>query len=161
MKRLSEKQLQILSRVITHYVYRNLPVIEDNHSDLITMSDEFYSDVHKNVSDKLKEIFDNYRRVESVIVNCANAIKPEMLHSHTIEIDILFYANFGLDWDKEVYIGPMTDKDKKDTAAYILNGKFKEHCNKKSKFGDSTMCDINKDINNRVYTLILDTIYCD
>lgn len=58
-------------------------------------------------------------------------------------------------WDAPIQL---ENVNKNNLADFLLEGKFKEHCHKNSQLNDSIMKQLNKDIYNRVYTLLINNI---
>lgn len=59
-------------------------------------------------------------------------------------------TNYGWDIAQEIEM-----VDYKNLADFILGGAFKQACMEHAHLNDETMCYINKDINNRMYTLLM------
>ena len=149
---------QRYSKGIVHYIYRNTDIVEDNHSNNIVMNDGFYNKVYQFVGRKL-QIVCEFKELLTVIDDKMGAEEilslipknKRKLFGEFIS-DFLFNVfYFGTDWDEAIIINEPVEGE---LAKYILNGKFYECCQKHIKMDDSTMELINKDINNRVFTLI-------
>lgn len=69
-------------------------------------------------------------------------------------IAIAFFdmAKFGSNWDEAVEIEPPAEQN---IVEYILPGKFLECCKSGTVMDDIAMREINRDIHNRVYTLMV------
>lgn len=146
---------------ITHYVYRNTK-IEDYHSKSIKMNLDFYRQIYKMVHQKMG----NVERYSKYILKFARserngeALTGDEYYSISEEDRIgfvRFYKKiqgefiYGRSWD----LAELVDVNISGTLArFILDGEFKRHCINNSIFDNKTMKDINKDINNRVYSLI-------
>ena len=152
----SKQQLKKLSRAIAHLVYRNTEV-EDFHSESVIMDEDLYQTVTTIVADKLKSVTRYYNQLMSTSFDdVQRAIQGE---STGIDVDFLdfvtelaFNCACGLEWDSPVELAELPQGDLVD---YILNGHFKQCCTEHRELDDETMCFINKDINNRIYTLLV------
>ncbi len=71
------------------------------------------------------------------------------------EVRFLDMGKWGSSWDDAVEVELPT---KKDLTEYILSGKFLEFCQSGAKLTDSTMRELNRDIHNRVYTLVINKL---
>ena len=152
----SKQQLKSLSRAIAHLVYRNTEV-EDYHSESVVMDDAFYQTVTTIVSDKLKSVTRYYNQLMSTSIDdVQRTLQGESTGIDTEFFDFVNELAFnwacGLEWDSPVELSELPQGD---LAGYILNGHFKQCCAEHRELDDETMCFINKDINNRIYTLLL------
>ena len=57
----------------------------------------------------------------------------------------------GTQWDKPVFLDAAINED---YTGFILEGNFKECCDKHRKLNDETMRYVNKDVCNRIFTLL-------
>ena len=148
-----------LSIGIVHYIYRNTPIVEDNHSENIMMDKSFYSKVYQTVKRKLKTVVE-FRKPLSIL---DDKIPPEQIVRSIPEEnrwrffkyvqEMCFHSTaFGKDWDAPSLIEEPIGNN---LAEFILRGRFLERCQNNAHFDDKTMCEVNKDINNRVYTLLV------
>ncbi len=146
-----------LAKSITHYIYRNT-ALEDYHADGVTMSAAFYDTMYGIISEKLKTVVaetDAFlhcppEKIQEIFAR----FSPE--NTDTFEryvIEISFGFHYGTSWDEPVYL---TEKPQGDLTAYVLGGQFRAHCEAGACLDDAAMCRINKDVYNRVYTLLSD-----
>lgn len=70
-----------------------------------------------------------------------------------IEVTELLREYFEASWDPAQTID--CNLDCGSLANYVLLGRFLECCNNGAILNDKTMCYINKDIHNRIYTLLI------
>lgn len=71
-------------------------------------------------------------------------------------ITIIHY-NFGSDWDSAELLD--YNLNNKRATNFVLSGRFLECCQKRAILDDKTMCYINKDIHNRIYTLLVNEYF--
>ena len=150
-------RLQRLAIGLTHYIYRNTK-IEDYHADMVNMDNRLYLWALDYYKERIKIVLRRKKIIKALENNDIEAIK-EMLEYYgekspvycmIFEI-ILFMAN--TTWDAPVEV---EKKDPHTTGyRYMLEGKFFRHCMDGDKLDNKVMCDINKDICNRIYTLLL------
>jgi len=67
--------------------------------------------------------------------------------------ELIWGLTFGTQWDAATVCAPI--ESSQSGATYILGGRFKECCALGCRLDDKTMCYINKDIHNRVYSLLV------
>lgn len=155
----TDAEKRSLAKAIVHYVYRNTPAVEDSHSDGIVMDDAFYRKIYKSVYNKMF-LVQKYNGFYCQIEN-SNQLK-NFLSSQKLDkpLEFLSYGQnishnfiYGKLWDKAELIEELP---KTNLTSYILSGKFKQYCKEKREFDDNAMRDINKDIYNRIYTLLLE-----
>lgn len=151
-----------LARAITHYVYRNTK-IEDYHSENVVMDLNFYKKVYKQVYAKMvkAERFTKYiigfarreKEGKSLGAEAFNLIKEEDVAGFVpFYKQINWNSLFGKSWDEAELIDV---KVSGTLARFILDGEFKKHCFSGSHLDDNAMKEINKDIHNRVYSLLI------
>ena len=148
-----------LSIGIVHYIYRNTHIVENSHSANIVMDKSFYSKVYQTVKRKLKTVVEFQKPLSILddkvtIEQIMNAIPEESrLRFCKYVQEMRFHSvGFGKDWDLP---SPVEEPIGNNLAKFILRGKFLECCQDNVYFNDKTMCEVNKDINNRVYTLLI------
>lgn len=124
----------------------------------------FYKKIYAIVSAKLR----NVKKFNKYIIHFdGNAFESEEEISRLIATvpddiqlgfirylqNIAFGMMFGIGWDRAVAM----DWDPKNGsgASYILAGEFLNCCRNGEVLGDATMCRINKDVHNRIYTLLI------
>lgn len=118
---------------ITHYVYRNTR-LEDFHAECVQMDRNFYRIIYNTVRTKLK----NVRELQLKFIRYLQ--------------DITFGLFFGTNWDTAVQAEKI--RANQSYANYVLAGKFNECCQNGCLLNDATMRIINKDVHNRIYTLL-------
>ena len=152
----NKEELKVLSRAITHLVYRNTEV-EDFHSESVIMDEKFYYTVIKIVVNKLKLVTKFYNQLMSVseddITRTISGQQSDLDNSFLRFLGELFFnCQFGTHWDDPVQLEQMPQGE---LSKYILDGHFRQCCLEHRELDDDTMCFINKDINNRIYTLLV------
>ena len=60
---------------------------------------------------------------------------------------------FGTSWDKAKEVDVSLQNS--DYAQYVLSGEFLKSCQNNVELDDEVMCNINKDIHNRIYSLLI------
>lgn len=147
------------ARDYVHYIYRNTEV-EDLHAAAIKMDMSTYEIVKKIVEKQIGKWERNYAMIydAATISECKRKMRGmnEQRQSEFAEfvIAIAFFnmAKFGSNWDEAVEIEPPTNQN---IAEYVLSGKFLECCKSGTVMDDIAMREINRDIHNRVYTLMI------
>lgn len=160
-----EDEKRIMARSITHYVYRNT-VLEDYHSKCVKMNMKFYKKMYKVIYTKLEQVKKFYSYIYNSpqkfpdikdMRNCLAIIDnvPERNKLEAIEYCEAIWWNmyYGSNWEVAERLD--INSNMECEAAYILEGHFIECCKKGEYLNDKIMCYINKDIHNRVYTLLL------
>ncbi len=152
--RLSKEEL---AKIFAHFLYRNTAV-EDYHRENVCMDEKLYAAVLRIVTSNLRKVARNHNLLLSVkeeeLASVVNAMYPtramEFLHYAQ---EFAFYCTYkpGFGWDPPVLLQTQPPKDK---AVYLLGGEFLRGCTRRWDFDDSAMCRINKDIYNRIYTLV-------
>lgn len=121
-----------LAKFLFKYLYRDLPIIEDSHAGYsINLSMEFYNKVSANVAKKIV-MLSELEMTEEMYVTLS-----QMPHN-------------GIDDPVELEL-----PNECTLNAYILEGEFLNACVNNVRFNDAAMKRINKDIVNRVYTLLI------
>ncbi|MBE6679524.1 MAG: hypothetical protein E7598_03280 [Ruminococcaceae bacterium] len=154
---INEITTQNMSVALVHYIYRDT-VIEDYHSECVIMDGALYEIIYKVVRKNLSRakrfypVFKRIKEPDDVV------LLPRETFSSSLAKEFLLFAagilmlnNTNAGWDdaKEIEW-----KNFKKPAEFVLNGVFKEYCDNHVVLDDKAMCEINKDINNRVYTLL-------
>ena len=149
-------RLQKLAIGLTHVIYRNT-AIEDMHSVKAQMDKKFYDDAYLyfkqmiDIADRNKDIYRMYMVDNSEELLTQKLKNPETTPDAKEIIAGIYFYSLNSEWDIPTLCSDEPTDDKTD---YMLRGKFKEHCEKSSKLNDKVMCEINKDICNRIYTLL-------
>lgn len=147
-----------LALCYTHIAYRNT-ALEDYHSQNVIMDDDFYNIIYEIVSKQIKRIKRNQKILVQInsLEEC-NTLLQQMYYPRAKEfqefaLEVFRTIQFknGSQWDPAEVL---ESKKPKDAAEYILSGHFKECCELHRKLDNATMKYINRDIHNRMYTLI-------
>lgn len=155
----NDRDLRKTARDYVHYIYRNTEV-EDLHATAVKMDMTIYEIVKKIVEKQIGKWERNYAMIydAATISECKrkmrgmNKQRQKEFAEFVIEMAFFNMAKFGLNWDEAVEIEPPRDQN---IAEYILSGKFLECCKTETMLDDIAMCKINRDIHNRVYTLMV------
>ena len=149
-------KLQKLAIGLTHVIYRNT-AIEDMHSVGAQMDKAFYDDAYYYFK-QMMDIADRNNDIYKMFLadNGEELLTQKLNNSETSSeekeiIAVIYFYSLNSEWDIPTLC---SDELIEDKTEYMLKGKFKEHCDKGSKLGDRVMCEINKDICNRIYTLL-------
>lgn len=144
-----------LALAYTHSIYRNTE-LEDYHSGKVEMNMALYGIIRKIVKEKIEYInVENRKLAKFKSLEALNKHIKEHPNSHTYMYVAEIYLNsiMGLDWDSPV-MSEDTIINNNNLADYILKGNFLEYCEKHMRLNDAAMRYINKDVYNRVYTLV-------
>ena len=152
-----EAQAFYLSRMI----YRDTK-IEDYHMDGVALGMEVYDDMVEVVAQNVKKVQQYHRKMINIQTERdADAQLRSMSSSERNEFmeyisSFNFLSKCSCNWDPPQMIELLLLPE--DLSKFILNGHFLECCQKHFILTDPTMCYINKDIYNRVYTLMCKNI---
>lgn len=121
-----------LSIFLFGYLYRNLSIIEDAHAgDSIIMNMNFYNEVKKKV-------------------------KNNLLRLAELNVTKEMYATISHMGQEYSYVpSELNLSDCFEFYTYIIDGEFLRACQDNIIFDDNSMNIINRDIINRVYTLLI------
>lgn len=158
----TDEELRKVALSITHYVYRNTK-LEDYHSKGVIMNNDFYKLIYSIVYRKLN----NVRVLHKYIANYTNKLDnksdlDKLLETVPSDLKLRFLRymqqlfgglNYGTQWDAAQICAPIESNI--SAASYLLGGRFRECCDKNYRLDDKTMCYINKDVHNRIYTLLI------
>lgn len=154
---INEITTQNMSVALVHYIYRDT-VIEDYHSECAIMDEELYEIIYKVVRKNLsraKRFYPVLREIEGVedIVETirSNFYYPLAKEFPCFAAGLIPFQFTNYDWDEAKEI---ECKNFKNPADFVLGGVFEEYCRNHVVLDDKAMCEINKDINNRIYTLL-------
>lgn len=154
---------RIMARSITHYAYRNTK-LEDYHAENVKMDKVFYRTIYNLVRVKLNNVRLLQRYLDEF--PCENINKqedfnelmksvPEDLHFKFLKYfqHIMWGQFYGSHWDAAECVTEIADGQ--SYAGYVLAGKFLECCNDGVFLDDAAMRVINKDVHNRIYSLLI------
>lgn len=155
---IQEMSAQNLSVAIAHYVYRNTK-IEDFHSEDAVMNASLYVLMHDIVEKKLayvRQFIPLLRSIETpeawneaaAALRSAEAAKEFACFS----AELLFKMNSNAGWDAAKEAKQPEDEA---LADFVLSGAFAQGCREGWHLSDDVMCRINRDINDRIYTLLI------
>lgn len=147
-----------LALCYAHMIYRNTEV-EDYHSQGVVMGDDFYSIVYRIVSKQIRRIKRNQKIAIKIntLDACAEMLqsmyypRAKELHKYILDVYYTIKFQFGSAWDPAK---TLETEYPKDAAEYILSGRFKECCERHQVLDDKTMAYINRDVHDRIYTLV-------
>ena len=144
--------------VLTLFLYRNT-IIEDFHCKNIKMDEKLYKTIYGVVYRGYKLLAENKRILEILlsdrpIFTFVKELNEKKLNVRVAQgIFVLLPSNPG--WDKPTKLDIEIPKSK---VKFILDGEFKKCCNEGCYLNDDIMCRVNKDICNRIYTLLINDI---
>ena len=159
----SEDGKRKMALAITHYVYRDT-ALENYHSKDIVMDMAFYQKIYRIVYAKLKNVkrfhpfIDEFKEIKNKDDHDAlmQSVPEELRFKLIVYTNDIFYEiteRCDVNWDKAELIDVQIRGN--GLATFVLSGKFKECCEKNCVLVDRTMCYINKDIHNRIYSLLV------
>lgn len=169
-----EMSEETLSKALVHDIYRNTPELEDMHCALKPMSMEFFRTMKLMMKDKIAVHRSAYKLIDTNVSEAffrATAAYdcdgPGMLSAYAFTL-VATATMFGNGWDKPTTVDPseidvlcrnIVNADPEDIdeiyAIFLLSGKFRDHCYKKTVLSDSIMKEINIDIHNRMYSILI------
>ncbi len=146
-----------LANILTQYVYRT-PEVEAFHRKKAVMDEALYAKVFRVVSSNLRKIARNHGRLVSTELKDLPSVVEEMSPARRTEFlrymqAIAFYC----------LIQPQTEErapallvaeQPKENAAFLLGGAFRDGCDRGLPLDDEAMDRIEKDILDRMYTLL-------
>lgn len=147
-----------LALVYAHYLYRNTD-LEKYHAQKAVMNMNFYDKIYEIVNEKVKIVKRNQKKLYDIsTIDEAKEMLFKMPKSSAEEF-IDYFENMhaysvlpcGTDWDAAEALN-MEIPD--DLTAFILDGYFRECCEQNKILDNEAMCYINKDVHNRIYTLV-------
>lgn len=145
-----------LAKVFTDFVFCNTPVA-DYYGETATMDDVFYATMLDVVAVNLRRIARNHKLLaqpEAEVDAAVEAMYPsramEFMRYATAFAD--YEARLpGADWAAPTCI---TVEPPKDRAAFLLDGAFREGCERQWRLDDETMRRIEQDVYDRTFTLL-------
>lgn len=157
----NENDLRKVALSLTHYVYRNTK-LEDYHLEDVIMDKAFYKKIYRIVYDKVNKVkllhkyvtrfpenYDRAQDIDKLIDTVPYNLQLKFIRYFQ---ELVWGFNFGVDWDAATVCEP--PHKNQSLANYILAGNFSKCRKKGSALNDSAMCYINKDVHNRIYTLL-------
>ena len=149
---------KIFSRGFAHCLYRNLDEVEELHTSDDRMSIEFYDTVYKDATIKLDEIMDAMDRFNKhpEATKLFFMRDEEIMEKFPDMYEFVCSWSFGKNWDDPVELDDVSIEDRNtiDKIGYILSGAFRKNCEIRAFLDDDIMKEINKDVYNRIYTLM-------
>lgn len=144
--------------IYTHIIYRDT-VLEDYHAVSKRMDSDFYDVIYKVVSKNVRKIKRNQNPLAKIAdMDEYQKVVKTMYAARGVELtrfvmDVYWYSLElpGFGWDEAVLLEYDAQTD---ISAYILAGRFTECCQNNAILDDKTMKYLNKDVHNRIFTLI-------
>lgn len=152
-----EEQAFWLSRMI----YRDT-VIEDYHSNEVALDIEIYHVILKTVAENVEKVLSyhhivlNIRQQQDVDKELRRMSLPAREEFIRYVMSIHYLSMCKCNWEPPEKIELLARP--KDLAEFILDGHFIECCKNHCILSDSVMYYINKDIYNRIYTLLCENL---
>lgn len=161
-----------MARSIVHELYRNTSFIEELYSSQKKMDMSMFKPVKRTIQEGLEKHMTVYPMINpDVSVTSNNVMDAYGLKGmHIISryiILLLSNTMFGQDWDNPTLV---SDDDQSVLAQnlinaneseyaelfaiFLLSGKFRDHCMNGSVMTNDIMEEINKDVYNRMYTIL-------
>ena len=144
----NENFLRKLALSITHYAYRNTE-LEDYHSENVVMDMDFYQTIFKIVDSKIENV-KKYTKYLTLGLYVSEE-ERESVSEYVRHLD--FNCRYGSGWDQAKLLDEIPENT--DYTQYILSGEFLKACKSNFELDDDAMCKINKDIHNRIFTLLV------
>jgi hypothetical protein len=156
---MNDALLRKKAKCYAHYLYRNTE-IEDFHAMNSIIDQQLYSRMLRGINYRLHCLKGKSQFVDKVLMLDASfkddiSKLPHQEIGRTIILcsNILYNTrDMGIDWDDAELVEYHNEKQ---VARFILGGKFKELYMKSERLTDDNMKIINKDIHNRIYTLLV------
>ncbi len=153
---LSNREIAI---IYAHYMFRDATVVENLHGKAAEMNDEVYNEIYKAVKNNLSRIKRYHKKLclidnETELRETMDKMYPTRgveFGKYVICMNSYVKYKCGRNWDEALI---MEGDIPKDLTQYVLSGCFKICCEEHMRLDDEIMCLLNKDIHNRVYTLI-------
>ena len=151
--------MESLAIGLSHTIYINTDFIENSHAKVALMDDRFYDDVYSVVAAGIEDMKRYWFGLENLcqfsiseIANTMFATPIGMYKNAEYISTVIFGILCGSQWDSPI---ELEEEITNNWAEYVLSGEFKKHCDGKTHFGDDAlMAEINKDIYNRIYTIL-------
>lgn len=155
MQQLSAEKL---SYYLTRMVYRDTALIEDAHAQRSRMDAALYQQAYQTLTEKLAWVERNQQLLAGLHTE-ADFLKLRRQKTAQQMAELRGYVSawhlYTLsrsEWDPPER-QPLTDRPD-DAAAYLLEGRFRQGCEQGDVLSDAVMYALNKDIYNRMYTLV-------
>ena len=152
-----EEQAYYLSRII----YRDTE-IENYHSEEAVMDRKLYNEMYAVVDKNVKTVLQFHQKLLKIrnkqdVDNEMRAISAsEQIALKDYALGFYAVTICKPNWDPPEKLA-LPEKPE-DFAQFILGGRFIECCEKHCNLSDPVMCDINKDVHNRIYTLLCENL---
>lgn len=151
--------MKSLAKGLSHMIYSDTDFIENSYANDALMDDRFYDDAYEIVATGIEDMKRYWRGLENLCNFSISEITKTMvatpigMHKNAEYISaVIFGILCASQWDNPI---ELEEKITKNWAEYVLSGEFKKHCDGKTRFGnDSLTAEINKDICNRIYTIL-------
>lgn len=161
-----------MARSIVHELYRNTSFIEELYDSQQKMDMNMFKPIKHTIQNGLKRHMTIYPMISPDVATTNNNVVEAygLKGMHIISRYILLLLSntmFGQDWDEPTLV---SDDDQSVLARnlinanpteyaelfaiFLLSGKFRDHCMNGSIPTDEVMNEINKDIYNRMYTIL-------
>lgn len=152
----SEEYVKKVSIGLTHYLYRNTE-LEELHSKGVIMNQDIYLRVYDILTERISKVDTYFPKIYGREIHIdpntpfADLQKePDKLFA--CELD--FCIKWGIMWDEPTIIPFPPFSMLEDRASYLLDGLFKIFCESNQVLDDVAMYYLNKDVCNRVFTLV-------
>ena len=151
MKQFTKNELnQMLAYVLTRLCWRDTDTVENSHAGTsITCDMTFYKNVTDSISAELKEWIPKLRK--EIYYQCQYRRVDPNLDKREVWRIFAFYVIQYHNWDPPILLNvPYNGKP----AEFLLQGEVLKACQQHDVLDDHTMCTLNHDVHNRMYTLI-------
>ncbi len=139
--------LIIYAYVLTRRFWRDLEIVENSHAgDSVICNMDFYDAVYTEMSKEIDKWLKIY--IELLFLK---EDAPESEFTRPAGRAIIWLLKQYGEWD---FPKKVKDRYRKDIPEFLLRGEFKKACENGLKLDDATMCILNHDIYDRMYTLL-------
>lgn len=159
----TEDEKQKLAHYLVYYVFRSQDSVIELHGKEVSLNLKIYKRIYDSVRARMKRVLEFHWALESLkgdtlgelnIEQLANEFSTRRRHQFVTYVQTIIFNSYKkLNWDTPEAIKP--PRAGKVLVGFLLAGEFKDSCIRGEKFDNEAMKRINKDICNRMYTLIL------
>jgi hypothetical protein len=151
MKQFTKDELnQILAYVLTRLCWRDTDTVENSHAGTsITCDMAFYKDVTNSISTKLKEWIPKLKK--ELHYQCKYYKANPNRTKREVYLVFALYAPQYIHWDTPILLNVPYNGN---LIEFLLQGEVLKACQQHSILDDHTMCILNHDVYNLMYTLV-------
>ncbi len=153
--------LENLAFYLSRFIYRDTK-IESYHRNNVLLGMGLYDEMIVIVDENVKKVQRYHAKMTSIQTEkeADDQLRRMSFSKRNTFIEYVISFNHlskcKCNWDPPQKIDPFSPP--KNLSKFILDGHFIECCKKQCLLSDSIMCYINKDIYNRIYTLVCENL---